>query len=159
MCNAPEHYCCKPGKFRKIGYVEQHATLESILLFNKSGQIEQFLETLKHISIILHHFKDSGTRFCLKSLQIDETVGFPESGMSLPIKVGRIDIPAVLQEASTQLHHQGRVGFYCGGACVLCNAVLCCVVQCCVVLCFAMSASIGAATSLHTVYVLSCIRL
>ena len=120
-------------------YVEQRATLESILLFNKSGQIEQFLETLKHLSIILHHIKDSGTRFCLKPLQMDETVGFPESGMSLPIKVGRIDIPAVLQEASTQLHHQGRVGFYCGGACVrcamlcyvvLCNAVLCCVLQC-----------------------------
>ena len=47
---------------------------------------------------------------------MDETVGFPESGMSLPIKIGRIDIPAVLQEASMQLNHKGRVGFYCGGA-------------------------------------------
>lgn len=138
MCNAPERYFCKPGKVCKPGYVKQ--SLESILLFNNSGQIQQFLGTLKHIFIILHYIKDSETRYCYKPLQMDETVGFPESGMSLPIKVGRIDIPAVLQEASTQLHHQGRVGFYCGGACVffkkqcyvvLCNAVLCCVLQCC----------------------------
>ena len=54
---------------------------------------------------------------------MDQRVGFPESGMSLPIKVGRIDIPAVLQDTSTQLHHKGRVGFYCGGASVLCLAV------------------------------------
>lgn len=44
-----------------------------------------------------------------------ETVGFPESGMSLPIKVGRVDIPAVLQETASQLSQKGRVGFYCGG--------------------------------------------
>ena len=69
--------------------------------------------------------------------QMDETVGFPESGRSLPIKIGRIDIPAVLQEASMQLHHKGRVGFYCGGA-VLCCAVLCCAVLCCAVLCCAV---------------------
>ena len=42
-------------------------------------------------------------------------MGFPESGMSLPIKVGRIDIPAVLQETASQLSQKGRVGFYCGG--------------------------------------------
>ena len=75
-------------------------------------------------------------------LQLDETVGFPESGMSLPIKIGRIDIPAVLQEASTQLHHKGRVGFYCGGRSLCCNllccAVLCCAVLCCAVLCCAV---------------------
>ena len=85
-------------------------------------------------------------------LQMDETVGFPESGMSLPIKVGRIDIPAVLQEASTQLHHKGRVGFYCGGA------RLCCAVLCCAVLCCAVLASLGAASSLQTVDALCCIQ-
>ena len=99
--------------------------------------------------------------------QMDETVGFPESGRSLPIKIGRIDIPAVLQEASMQLHHKGRVGFYCGGAvlccavlccAVLCCAVLCCAVLCCAVLCCAQSASLGTASSLHTVYALCCIR-
>ena len=72
-----------------------------------------------------------------RALQMDEMVGFPESGMSLPIKIGRIDIPAVLQEASTSLHHQGRIGFYCGGANVcyamLCSALQCCAVQCCAV--------------------------
>lgn len=63
-------------------------------------------------------------KMLLVPLQMDETVGFPESGMSLPIKIGRIDIPAVLQEASAQLHHKGLIGFYCGGA-SLCCAVLC----------------------------------
>ena len=94
-------------------------------------------------------------------LQMDETVGFPESGMSLPIKIGRIDIPTVLQETSTQLHRQGRVGFYCGGArlccAVLCCAVLCCAVLCCAVLCCTQPASLGAATSLHIVHAVCCI--
>lgn len=46
---------------------------------------------------------------------MDETVGFPESGMSLPIKVGSVDIPAVLQDTASQLSQKGRVGLYCGG--------------------------------------------
>ncbi|KAL3146993.1 hypothetical protein ABBQ38_014960 [Trebouxia sp. C0009 RCD-2024] len=49
------------------------------------------------------------------SLLMDETVGFPESGMSLPIKVGSVDIPAVLQDTASQLSQKGRVGLYCGG--------------------------------------------
>lgn len=46
---------------------------------------------------------------------MDETVGFAESGISLPIKIGRVDIPATLQETVAQQANRGRVGFYCGG--------------------------------------------
>ena len=46
---------------------------------------------------------------------MDETVGFQESGMSLPIKIGRIDLTATLQETVQQQKASSRVGFYCGG--------------------------------------------
>ena len=46
---------------------------------------------------------------------MDETVGFAESGIALPIKIGRVDIPATLQETAAQQANRGRVGFYCGG--------------------------------------------
>ncbi len=46
---------------------------------------------------------------------MDETVGFQESGMSLPIKIGRVDLTATLQETVQQQKASTRVGFYCGG--------------------------------------------
>jgi hypothetical protein len=46
---------------------------------------------------------------------MDETVGFQESGMSLPIKIGRIDLTATLQETVQQQKASSRVGFSCGG--------------------------------------------
>ncbi|KAL0045657.1 hypothetical protein WJX82_000761 [Trebouxia sp. C0006] len=49
------------------------------------------------------------------ALLMDETVGFQESGMSLPIKIGRIDLTATLQETVQQQKASSRVGFSCGG--------------------------------------------
>ena len=46
---------------------------------------------------------------------MDETVGFQESGMSVPIKIGKIDLTATLQETVQQQKASTRVGFYCGG--------------------------------------------
>lgn len=46
---------------------------------------------------------------------MDEAVGFQESGVSLPIKVGRVDLSATLQETAQQYKASTRVGFYCGG--------------------------------------------
>ncbi len=42
-------------------------------------------------------------------------MGFQESGMSLPIKIGRVDLTATLQETVQQQKASTRVGFYCGG--------------------------------------------
>ncbi|KAL0041029.1 hypothetical protein WJX77_002724 [Trebouxia sp. C0004] len=49
------------------------------------------------------------------ALLMDEAVGFQESGMSLPIKIGRVDLTATLQETVQQQKASTRVGFYCGG--------------------------------------------
>lgn len=46
---------------------------------------------------------------------MDEAVGFQESGISLPIKVGRVDLSATLQDTVQQYKASTRVGFYCGG--------------------------------------------
>ncbi len=46
---------------------------------------------------------------------MDETVEFQESGMSLPIKIGRVDLTATLQETVQQQKASTRVGFYCAG--------------------------------------------
>lgn len=45
---------------------------------------------------------------------MDEKVGFHESGMWLPIKIGKLDIPATLAEASNTLKGQS-VGVYVAG--------------------------------------------
>lgn len=55
---------------------------------------------------------------------MDETVGFQESGMSLPIKIGRLDLTATLQETVQQQKASSRVGFYCGGMYVTMSIVL-----------------------------------
>ena len=46
---------------------------------------------------------------------MDETVGFQETGISLPIKVGRVNLAATLQETIQQYNAFTRVGFFCGG--------------------------------------------
>lgn len=51
--------------------------------------------------------------------QMDESVGFQETGISLPIKIGRLDLTATLQETVQQHKASTRVGFYCGGMCIL----------------------------------------
>lgn len=47
-------------------------------------------------------------------VQMDEKVGFHESGMWLPIKIGKLDIPATLAEAANTLKGQS-VGVYVAG--------------------------------------------
>ena len=49
------------------------------------------------------------------AVQMDESLGFSESGMSLPIKIGRMDMTAVLQETQQRHTKDSRVGFYIGG--------------------------------------------
>ena len=45
---------------------------------------------------------------------MDERVGFQETGMWLPIKIGRLNLAATLEEAATALKGS-RVGVYVAG--------------------------------------------